>query len=64
MLLTIESLLKEPAKVQAVIDRLGVQLRGEDNIVWKNYLDPKRANPDGTFKTYSGTVPVYLLALS
>lgn len=55
MLLTIESLLKEPAKVQAVIDRLGVQLRGEDNIVWKNYLDPKRANPDGTFKTYSGT---------
>ena len=51
MLLTIESLLKEPAKVQAVIDRLGVQLRGEDNIVWKNYLDPKRANPDGTFKT-------------
>lgn len=55
MVYTIDSLLSNPAIVSAVIDRLEVTAKEADKIRWKEYLAPKKANPDGTFKTYYGT---------
>lgn len=54
MLLTIEALLKDPKKVQAFIDRAQVTMSQGDKVWWKEYLTPRRANYDGTFKTYDG----------
>ena len=55
MIYTIESLLTNPGTIKAVIDRLEVQATEADKIQWKDYLTPKQANPDGTFKTFVGT---------
>lgn len=54
MIYTIESLMAEPQIVSAIINRLKVTLTDADKIDWVNYLKPKKANPDGTFKTYIG----------
>lgn len=54
MIYTIESLMAEPMIIAAVIDRLKVTLTDADRIDWMDYLTPKKANPDGTFKTYIG----------
>lgn len=54
MIYTIESLMAEPQIVSAIINRLKVTLTDADKIDWMDYLKPKKANPDGTFKTYIG----------
>lgn len=54
MIYTIESLMAEPMIIGAIIDRLKVTLTEADKIDWMDYLVPKKANPDGTFKTYFG----------
>ena len=54
MIYTIESLMAEPMIIAAIIDRLKVTLTDADKIDWMDYLNPKKANPDGTFKTYIG----------
>jgi len=54
MVYTIETLMASPAIVTAIINRLQVTMTEADKISWKDYLMPKKANPDGTFKTFIG----------
>ena len=54
MVYTIDSILSNPAFINAVINRTMVTLTGVDTVDWLNYLEAKGTNPDGTFKTYIG----------
>lgn len=54
MVLTIDSLLSTPGIITAVIHRMIATMTEADKIHWKDYLEYKQANPDGTFKTFIG----------
>ncbi|MBR5043007.1 MAG: hypothetical protein IKX67_07175 [Bacteroidales bacterium] len=54
MVYTIDSILANPVFMTIVINRAMVTLSDTDRVDWPEYLDPLPANPDGTFKTYSG----------
>lgn len=56
MVYTIDSLLSNPVFLNVVINRALVTVADADRIDWTDYLQPLGTNPDGTFKTYSGTV--------
>lgn len=56
MLLTIDMLLGSSRIMKSVINRTIVSMLDMDKVFWKDYLVYDKANPDGTFKTYMGTV--------
>lgn len=56
MLLTIDMIFGDSRIMKAVIDRTVVSMLEMDKVFWKDYLVYDKANPDGTFKTYLGTV--------
>lgn len=55
MLLTLQMILDDKGIMSSIIDRALVKILNMDKVFWKDYLIYDEANPDGTFKTYTGT---------
>jgi hypothetical protein len=52
---TMDSVLGSAEIINAVVARVLASDKVQDRIIWKDYLNPKTTNPDGTFKTFYGT---------